>query len=77
MKDAIKVHMHALYYCCHLFMQTFHVYFFQHVQQMSNLAHRASQFVDKKFLIIHPTADGEYAFQSFSFFAFVCCESTN
>lgn len=27
--------------------------------QMANLAHRASQFTDKKFLIIHPTADGE------------------
>lgn len=25
---------------------------------MANLAHRASQFMDKKFLIIHPTADG-------------------
>lgn len=25
---------------------------------MANLAHRASQFADKKFLIIHPTADG-------------------
>lgn len=25
---------------------------------MANLAHRASQFLDKKFLIIHPTADG-------------------
>lgn len=27
--------------------------------QMANLAYRASQFIDKKFLIIHPTADGE------------------
>lgn len=27
---------------------------------MANLAHRASQFVEKKFLIIHPTADGEF-----------------
>ena len=26
--------------------------------QMANLAHRASQFLDKKFLIVHPTADG-------------------
>ncbi|XP_077364842.1 A-type potassium channel modulatory protein DPP6 isoform X2 [Festucalex cinctus] len=26
---------------------------------MANLAHRASQFLDKKFLIIHPTADGK------------------
>lgn len=25
---------------------------------MANLEHRASQFMDKKFLIIHPTADG-------------------
>lgn len=27
--------------------------------KMANLAHRASQFTEKKFLIIHPTADGE------------------
>ena len=26
--------------------------------QMANLAHRASQFLNKKFLIVHPTADG-------------------
>lgn len=26
---------------------------------MANLAHRASQFMEKKFLIIHPTADGK------------------
>lgn len=26
--------------------------------QTANLAHRASQFMDKKFLIVHPTADG-------------------
>lgn len=30
--------------------------------QMANLAHRASQFMDKKFLIIHPTADGATLF---------------
>lgn len=30
--------------------------------QMANLAHRASQFLDKKFLIIHPTADGATLF---------------
>ncbi|XP_034092391.1 dipeptidyl aminopeptidase-like protein 6 isoform X3 [Gymnodraco acuticeps] len=27
---------------------------------MANLAHKASQFMDKKFLIIHPTADGSF-----------------
>uniref|UniRef100_A0A669ERC7 A-type potassium channel modulatory protein DPP6 n=1 Tax=Oreochromis niloticus TaxID=8128 RepID=A0A669ERC7_ORENI len=30
---------------------------------MANLAHRASQFMDKKFLIIHPTADEKVHFQ--------------
>uniref|UniRef100_A0A8C4I6D3 A-type potassium channel modulatory protein DPP6 n=1 Tax=Dicentrarchus labrax TaxID=13489 RepID=A0A8C4I6D3_DICLA len=30
---------------------------------MANLAHRASQFIDKKFLIIHPTADEKVHFQ--------------
>ncbi|XP_061661130.1 dipeptidyl aminopeptidase-like protein 6 isoform X2 [Syngnathoides biaculeatus] len=30
---------------------------------MSNLAHRASQFLDKKFLIVHPTADEKVHFQ--------------
>uniref|UniRef100_A0A8C2XB33 A-type potassium channel modulatory protein DPP6 n=1 Tax=Cyclopterus lumpus TaxID=8103 RepID=A0A8C2XB33_CYCLU len=30
---------------------------------MGNLAHRASQFMDKKFLIIHPTADEKVHFQ--------------
>ncbi|XP_076026583.1 A-type potassium channel modulatory protein DPP6-like [Genypterus blacodes] len=30
---------------------------------MANLAHRASQFTDKKFLIIHPTADEKVHFQ--------------
>uniref|UniRef100_A0A3P8UK67 A-type potassium channel modulatory protein DPP6 n=1 Tax=Cynoglossus semilaevis TaxID=244447 RepID=A0A3P8UK67_CYNSE len=30
---------------------------------MANLAHRASQFVEKKFLIIHPTADEKVHFQ--------------
>lgn len=32
---------------------------------MANLAHRASQFMDKKFLIIHPTADGRTHSASF------------
>ncbi|KAI7792250.1 putative dipeptidyl aminopeptidase-like protein 6 [Triplophysa rosa] len=31
--------------------------------EMANLAYRASQFVDKKFLIIHPTADEKVHFQ--------------
>ncbi|XP_035386537.1 dipeptidyl aminopeptidase-like protein 6 isoform X1 [Electrophorus electricus] len=31
--------------------------------EMTNLAYRASQFVDKKFLIIHPTADEKVHFQ--------------
>uniref|UniRef100_A0A3P8YKC6 A-type potassium channel modulatory protein DPP6 n=1 Tax=Esox lucius TaxID=8010 RepID=A0A3P8YKC6_ESOLU len=31
--------------------------------QMANLAHRASQFLDKKFLIVHPTADEKVHFQ--------------
>ncbi|KAF3836220.1 hypothetical protein F7725_028778 [Dissostichus mawsoni] len=31
--------------------------------QMANLAHKASQFMDKKFLIIHPTADEKVHFQ--------------
>ncbi|XP_021418171.1 dipeptidyl aminopeptidase-like protein 6 isoform X2 [Oncorhynchus mykiss] len=30
---------------------------------MANLAHRASQFLDKKFLIVHPTADEKVHFQ--------------
>uniref|UniRef100_A0A3Q2YYK4 A-type potassium channel modulatory protein DPP6 n=1 Tax=Hippocampus comes TaxID=109280 RepID=A0A3Q2YYK4_HIPCM len=30
---------------------------------MANLAHRAAQFLDKKFLIIHPTADEKVHFQ--------------
>ncbi|KAI4806379.1 hypothetical protein KUCAC02_017206 [Chaenocephalus aceratus] len=30
---------------------------------MANLAHKASQFMDKKFLIIHPTADEKVHFQ--------------
>ncbi|XP_071387429.1 A-type potassium channel modulatory protein DPP6-like isoform X1 [Centroberyx affinis] len=30
---------------------------------MANLAHRASQFMDKKFLIVHPTADEKVHFQ--------------
>uniref|UniRef100_A0A3Q3M5X3 A-type potassium channel modulatory protein DPP6 n=1 Tax=Mastacembelus armatus TaxID=205130 RepID=A0A3Q3M5X3_9TELE len=30
---------------------------------MANLAHRASEFIDKKFLIIHPTADEKVHFQ--------------
>lgn len=36
--------------------------------QMANLAHRASQFMDKKFLIIHPTADGKKTIEFFQFF---------
>lgn len=35
--------------------------------QMANLAHRASQFMDKKFLIIHPTADGKQTIEFFQF----------
>ncbi|XP_016310782.1 dipeptidyl aminopeptidase-like protein 6 [Sinocyclocheilus anshuiensis] len=31
--------------------------------EMANLAYRASQFIDKKFLIIHPTADEQVHFQ--------------
>ncbi|RXN11872.1 dipeptidyl aminopeptidase 6 isoform X3 [Labeo rohita] len=31
--------------------------------EMANLAYRASQFIDKKFLIIHPTADEKVHFQ--------------
>ncbi|CAB1349781.1 unnamed protein product [Coregonus sp. 'balchen'] len=31
--------------------------------KMANLAHRASQFLDKKFLIVHPTADEKVHFQ--------------
>ncbi|MCJ8729039.1 hypothetical protein PDJAM_G00011720 [Pangasius djambal] len=31
--------------------------------EMTNLAYRASQFVDKRFLIIHPTADEKVHFQ--------------
>lgn len=37
--------------------------------QMANLAYRASQFIDKKFLIIHPTADGTFPFY---FFQYLC-----
>ncbi|XP_077592708.1 A-type potassium channel modulatory protein DPP6 isoform X2 [Stigmatopora nigra] len=33
------------------------------VYAMSNLAHRAAQFLDKKFLIVHPTADEKVHFQ--------------
>uniref|UniRef100_A0A8C2FJ32 A-type potassium channel modulatory protein DPP6 n=1 Tax=Cyprinus carpio TaxID=7962 RepID=A0A8C2FJ32_CYPCA len=35
--------------------------------QIANLAYRASQFMDKKFLIIHPTADGTFPFQFLKF----------
>ncbi len=37
--------------------------------QMANLAYRASQFIDKKFLIIHPTADGTFSLQ---FLQYLC-----
>nr|XP_057916352.1 dipeptidyl aminopeptidase-like protein 6 isoform X4 [Doryrhamphus excisus] len=35
----------------------------QRAYTMANLAHRAAQFLDKKFLIIHPTADEKVHFQ--------------
>lgn len=42
------------------FPVTLHHRVYSLLSQMSSLAHRAGQLEDKNFLIIHPTADGEF-----------------
>uniref|UniRef100_A0A3Q4G4Z6 A-type potassium channel modulatory protein DPP6 n=1 Tax=Neolamprologus brichardi TaxID=32507 RepID=A0A3Q4G4Z6_NEOBR len=44
---------------------------------MANLAHRASQFMDKKFLIIHPTADKVHFQHTAKFIAQLISEKAN